>query len=138
MKFLNKAQGYLVPNTKEAISFYRDILGYSILYEAEGFASFDAHGSRFFLWEWPHIERHVGVDRMQRVKHKSMFAIYFQNRKEVDEAYQYLCSKNVEFVAAPQEWIWEAYAGYFVDPNGYLWEIWCWLDKTSESVIPRS
>lgn len=128
MKFLNKAHGMLVPNVKKAIPFYRDVLGYQILNQAEGFVTFDAEGSRLFMWEWSHLVLNIGSEKMKKVKHKCLFAIYFESSHEVDEAYQYLVNKGVDFVIAPQDWDWKARAGYFVDPNGFMWEIWTWMN----------
>ncbi len=118
----------LVPNVQESIPFYRDIMGYEIVNEAEGFVTFKVDGITLFMWEWPHIARYIGQERMEKVKHKNLFAIYFENRKEVDLAYKELSGQGVDFVIEPQDWPdWKAYAGYFVDPNGYMWEIWCWI-----------
>lgn len=128
MKYINTAHGMLVPNTKKAIPFYRDILGYRLIDEAEGFALFDAEGARLFLWEWSHVSKYVGAERMAKVKHRCMFAIRFDTPQEVDAAYQELMGKGVDFVIAPQDWpAWKAHAGYFVDPDGYMWEIFCWI-----------
>jgi len=128
MKFKNTAHGLLVPNITEIIPFYRDVLGYQIINQGESFVLFDAEGSRLFMWEWSHLSRYIGEDRMTKVKHKTQFAIRFDTSEEVDAAYQELFSKGVDFVISPQDWpAWKAHAGYFVDPNGYMWEIFCWI-----------
>ncbi|MDX9851514.1 MAG: VOC family protein [Anaerolineaceae bacterium] len=130
MKFKNTAHGMLVPNVKEIIPFYRDILGYEIIDEADGFVLFDAEGARLFMWELPHITKYLGVERMAKVKHKTQFAIRFDTPSEVDDAYKELSGQGVDFVIAPQDWPdWKAHAGYFVDPNGYMWEIFCWINN---------
>ena len=128
MKYLHTAHGLLVPNVKEAIPFYRDVLGYRVAQENEGFVLFDAEGARLFLWEWPHIVKYIGAERMEKVKHRCQYSIRFETTEEVDVAYQELKNKGVDFVIEPQDWLdWKARAGYFVDPNGYMWEIFCWI-----------
>lgn len=129
MKYINKAFGMLVPNIQEVIHFYRDILGYSVVRESESFITFDAGGKTLFMWEWDHINKHIGSENMKKVQHKNLFAILFKNRQEVDLAYKELLNQGVDLVRKPQYWPdWKSYAGYFIDPNGYMWEIWCWTE----------
>ena len=46
-----------------------------------------------------------------------------KSRKEVDQVFAFLKSKNVKIVKKPQEVFWGGYSGYFVDPEDNAWEV---------------
>ena len=128
MKYKNTGYGLLVSNLEKEIFFYQNILGYTLVRKNPGFALFDTDTSILYLWQWSHMCEHLGQEAMSKVKHRCQLCIKFDTQEEVDAAYSELVSKEVEFVVKPTEWpLWGSYAGYFIDPEGYMWEIFCWI-----------
>lgn len=128
MKYVHTAYGQLVDDVFEATAFYRDVLGFKVVRQSETFAQLDAGGPLvFFFWQWAHLCKHLGEDAMRQVKHQVQSALRFDTPEEVDAAYRELSAKGVRFVAEPNDWEWNAHAAYFVDENGYMWELFCWL-----------
>ncbi len=116
------AHGFLVDDINKQKEFYVNNLGYEIGRENETFVKFEkGPDGGLFLWSWEHISKHLGVKDI----HRTMQAIKFDSRAELDEAWEYLKDK-VNVVSEPKDWTWNAYAGYFVDPQNYLWELWTW------------
>ena len=50
----------------------------------------------------------------------------------VDEIYNDLIGKDVPFTAPPAAYDWNAYCCYFSDPDGNLWEVYCWVGDGAE------
>ena len=46
-----------------------------------------------------------------------------RSESEVDEVISDLRSKGVTIAKEPQKVFWGGYSSYFVDPDGYLWEV---------------
>jgi catechol 2,3-dioxygenase-like lactoylglutathione lyase family enzyme len=46
-----------------------------------------------------------------------------RSESEVDEIIADLKSKGVKIIKEPQKVFWGGYSSYFVDPDGYLWEV---------------
>lgn len=127
MHYNHTAHGLLVDDIDRAVRFYRDKLGYRVDRQSETFAQMDNGGPVvLFFWQWAHLEKHLGKEAMAQVKHRVQSAIRFEHPEEVDEAYKELRTKGVHFLAAPNDWEWNARAAYFVDDDGYMWELFCW------------
>ena len=63
-----------------------------------------------------------------------------RSETEVDTIFARLASFDVNIVKAPHKADWGGYSGYFIDPDGYAWEVaynpyWA-LDKTGRVEIP--
>lgn len=119
--------GLLVQDVQSAVGFYREKFNLSTKQDFPQFVEFKSNGSTLFLWEWAHLESYLGKEAMKLVKHSFMAAIFCESPDKVDEAFQDLSNKGVHFLAKPTNWPWNARAAYFVDPEGYLWEIYSWL-----------
>lgn len=128
MKYYHNCFGLLVDDVEEAAKFYSDALGYKIKRKEDSFVEFDTGGGpiTFFAWQWDHLERHLGKDVMSKVKHRLQCAIFFDNPDDVDKAYAKLSEQGVKFLTEPQDWEWQAYAAYFLDEDGFMWEIYSW------------
>ncbi len=128
IRYNHTAYGLLVDDIAEAVAFYRDTMGFHVLRQSDTFAQMDAGGTlAFFLWKWSHLCEHLGREAMQKVRHRTQSALRFERPDDVDRAYLALKEQGVNFVAAPGNWEWNARAAYFVDDNGYMWELFCWL-----------
>lgn len=120
------AHGFLVDDIQQEEDFYTQNLGYTVGRRGDSFVSLTGGpAGGLFLWAWGHISKHLGPEASGRIGHRSMQAIHLESREEVDEAYEALRDKAT-FIAPPQDWVWKAYAAYFVDNQNYLWELWTW------------
>lgn len=128
MKYNHTSYGFLVDDIGKAVAYYRDTLGFGVVRQSETFAQMDSGaGVAFFFWQWAHLCEHLGDEAMSKVRHRVQSAIRFDQPEEVDAAYEALKADGVTFVAAPANWEWNARAAYFVDGDGYMWELYCWL-----------
>lgn len=114
---------------ERSIAFYRDKLGFKLRRKADGFADFASEGVVLALWEASHIARHVGISDAahERLSHKVMVAMAVGSTDRVDALHDELVATGVEMHGAPKSYPWNAYACYFADPDGNLWEIYTWI-----------
>ena len=112
-----------------SIAFYRDKLGFQLRRKAEGFADFKSEHVVLALWEAGHIGEHVGIAEspVDPSVHKVMTALEVARAEEVDELHATLSANGVAMHGPPQAYPWNAYAFYFADPDGNLWEIYTWV-----------
>ncbi len=112
-----------------SIAFYRDKLGFRLRRKAEGFADFTSERVVLALWEAGHIAEHVGIEGAadDGTVHKVMTAVEVASAREVDEIHRSLSDAGVAMHGPPKAYPWNAYACYFADPDGNLWEIYAWV-----------
>lgn len=131
MHFEHTSHGLLVDDINKAVEFYSRNLGYKVIRQSYTFAEMDTGGlvESLFFWQYAHIEEHLGKEAMSKVKHRTQSAIRFEKPGDVDRAYEELKAKGVNFLVAPANWEWNARAAYFVDGDGYMWELFCWQNN---------
>jgi uncharacterized glyoxalase superfamily protein PhnB len=135
MKYIISNAGLLVQNVKQVVRYYCDTFGYALKQDFPEFVEFEANGgASLFLWQWSYLEHIIGSDAMAKVKYPFMAAIQYQTEEEVVEAYLDLMLKGVDFVSPPANRSWNAYAAYFVDVEGYIWELYAWQEPTKTAV----
>jgi len=88
-----------VSDIKKTIAFYENVLGLKKRGEWPKYAEFDVGGIHFGFEQKGKLEIFLLVDN-------------------VDEAYESLKKKGVNFVTEPREMHWGARAATFVDPDG--------------------
>ena len=112
-----------------SIAFYRDKLGFQLRRKAEGFADFKSESVVLALWEGRHIGEHVGIAEspVDPSVHKVMTAIEVPDAAEVDTLHASLGANGVVMHGPPKAYPWNAYAFYFDDPDGNLWERYTWV-----------
>jgi len=88
-----------VSDIKKTVAFYENILGLKKRGEWPNYAEFDVGGVHFGFEQKGKLEIFLLVDN-------------------VDEAYESLKKKGVNFVTEPREMHWGARAATFVDPDG--------------------
>jgi catechol 2,3-dioxygenase-like lactoylglutathione lyase family enzyme len=97
-----------VRDLERSLAFYRDVLGFSLMYSAPEFryASCDVGGIRFAIAaaaDDSFTRRHTGIGLMV---------------EDVDAAHAELSGKGVEFTMPPGKQPWGGYMGIFADPDG--------------------
>ena len=97
-----------VGDLERSIAFYRDVLGFSLMYSAPEFhyAAFDVGGTRFAIA--------AGADESFTARHTGIGLMV----ADVDAAYSQLSGKGVEFTMPPSKQPWGGYMAMFADPDG--------------------
>jgi catechol 2,3-dioxygenase-like lactoylglutathione lyase family enzyme len=117
----------IVQSVEKSVHFYKDIVGLPMRLRNENFADFDlGKGVHLALWEHGHVSPVIGLENAGVKGNRTMGAIRLNSCEEVDELSNQLQAKGVNFLEMPKMWVWGAYAAYFTDPDGNLWEIYHW------------
>lgn len=82
-----------VPDTKEAVPFYRDTLGMKVKTSEEGWVELDAGGTTVALH---------GHENMPKKRDEAVPILVFGVEK-IHEAYEYFQKKGIKFEKEPQE-----------------------------------
>jgi len=98
-----------VTDIKTAISFYRDVLGLKIKDEWSNYVIFDLAGTLTLAIMLG------GKNGMKEGAPNVYLAV-----DNVDEEYERLKSRGVEFVESPKKQYWGGYAALFADPDENL------------------
>lgn len=118
----------LVEDIERAVEFYTEKLGFKLRRRAEGFADFAGAGLTLAAWEIDHIHAYTGVSnrRSPAGAHKACIALQLESPAVLNDVYNKLTERGVEFQAPPKSYVWNAYAAYFTDPDDTLWELYAW------------
>lgn len=120
----------LVQDVARSVAFYRDQVGLPLYRSNESFANFRTECAILALWEARHVERELGckVAPVPDAAQRLILACEFESEAMVDFHYERMHRNGVPFLAAPKAFVWNVYAAYFSDPDGYLWEIFAWRE----------
>lgn len=117
----------LVEEIPRSVAFYRDRLGFALKRLDTGFAEFWTGGVILALWQRSDIAGNVGLPEALRPGGPSvMVAVRLASVEAVDAEVARLAAAGVVFEGGAKLWPWNAYAAYFKDPDGHLWEIYHW------------
>lgn len=127
----------IVSNLDRSIRFYRDLLGLVQRAGSNDFTSFSTPGADIALWQDTYFADLLGIEAGKTEGHyrRAMIACNLASREMVDEAYARIAAQGVEFLAPPKEFEWNAYAGYFTDPDGNFIELFSWLGDGPLDVV---
>ncbi len=111
-----------VSELERSLAFYRDVLGFELLYHAPEFhyAAFQVGDLRFAIAA-SEVDAFTGGRPGHR--HTGIGLVV----ADVDAAHKELKAKGVEFTMAPAKQAWGGYMGIFSDPDGNLF----YLDQTA-------
>lgn len=120
----------LVSDRDRAVEFYTQQVGLTLARKAPGFAQYRPRAATHVAtWELAHFCAETGMPYAPaRPLNKVMGAWLLASRAEVDHAYAELRDRGIRFPAPPRLYKWNAYATYFADPDGNLWEVFTWGD----------
>lgn len=119
-----------VDDLNRAFAFYREGLGFpsqGILGaddEHGGVAFFDlAAGLKLALWSRADIAQDAGLPVSPPAATNVTIGHNVRTRQEVDAVMKRAVDSGATLVKSPHETFWGGYAGYFLDPEGHLWEV---------------
>ncbi len=118
-----------VENLERAVAFYRDGLGLPTQgiigseFENGAVAFFDLQ-DRLKLAVWPRnsIAADTGLALGARGSLEFTIGHNVSSKEEVDVLLRQAVSAGATQVKAPADTFWGGYTGYFMDPDGHLWE----------------
>ena len=129
---INKINGVvlIVSDLERSLTFYRDVIGFKVKLEEEGYYEFAMDGIPFSIMDLSEAiklfgEKYVGG---KGAGHRLELAAEVH---DVDVVYENLKSKGVEFIRLPADQPWGQRTADFVDPDGNIWEIYVWLQQPS-------
>jgi hypothetical protein len=105
-----------------AKAFY-EALGWSVTWEAEETAFFQANGVVLVLWSREKLAADMGIADEAAGWGGIALAHNVGSRAEVDEVVELARSTGAEVTRVPAETFYGGYAGVFRDLDGHVWEI---------------
>ena len=98
-------------------------LGWSVAWEVEETAFFEANGVVLVLWDRAKLAGDMGVPDDGATWGGVALAHNVGSREEVDEIVETARAVGAQVTREPGETFYGGYAGGFRDPDGHLWEI---------------
>lgn len=93
-------------------------------YEHGAVAFFDLQvGLKFAVWPRASLAHDSGVEVSPRSPTEFSIGHNVRTREEVDQVMQQADAAGARIVKPAQDTFWGGYAGYFMDPDGHLWEV---------------
>lgn len=116
-----------VTDLDRSAAFYDD-LGFRRQHRSATTVAFEGAGSVLALVASasdPHAPEPAGS--RPGLGNRLLCAIELDDREQVDELYDRLAGAGHDVCGPPQRWPWGAWAAYFTDPDGHLWELYAWV-----------
>lgn len=126
----------LVADISRSVSFYHEILGLAVKRLDTGFAELWTQGATLALWQRDDIADNLVMPEIRRGGTSVMLAVRMDKAADVDREYERLRKAGIRFKSPPTDYAWNAYAAYFSDPDGHLWEIYSWRGEPRK--LPES
>jgi lactoylglutathione lyase len=114
-----------VHDFQKCLAFYRDILGLEVVQLESRFAAFKMNEQDFAIIEMSEASEMVKVpmNAFEPQSGKTDRVLLCTRVENVDDAYEALKAKGVEFTMPPTDQYWGLRTAFFKDPEGNLWEI---------------
>ena len=116
-----------VADAGRSVDFYHGLLGLELKRRDTGFAEFYLDNFVLAVWESSDLNRALNQPDKARQGPHAMLALRLEKPEHVDALYAELSAKGVPFASPPADYPWNARGAYFSDPDGNLWELYCWL-----------
>ena len=109
----------LVEDFDKSMKFYKELLGLELNSQDNGFADFKLEGTSLAIFE----KKSATAMFPEKFMGKSGGAVYGFQVENVQEAYDKLSKKGVEFIENVKTTPWGQVVTYFKDPDCNIWEI---------------
>jgi uncharacterized protein len=116
-----------VKNISQSLKFYRDGLGFetSVAEETPGIVFFKNGGTKLALYPLDELAKDINENAPPAGRGFSGITLAY-NAKSAEEVDKIINSAEMaggKIVKAPQKVFWGGYSGYFLDLDGYYWEV---------------
>jgi len=130
-----------VADLGRSAAFYERLGWERSVRKAEGVAFFQTGGMVLALWPRAELAGDAGVTDDGGDFHGMALAQNARSRAEVDAVLAEAAAAGATLVRPARETFWGGYAGYFADPDGFLWEI-AWnpgftLTENGDVILPE-
>jgi uncharacterized protein len=98
-------------------------LGWSVTWEAEETAFFDANGTVLVLWARDKLAADTGLQDDGASWGGVVLAHNVRSRDEVHDVIEEARANGATIAREPADTFYGGYAGAFLDPDGHAWEI---------------
>jgi catechol 2,3-dioxygenase-like lactoylglutathione lyase family enzyme len=119
-----------VDDLNRALAFYRDGLGLptpgivGTEFEYGAVAFFDLQpGLKLAIWPRSSLAHDAEIPQSGRSATEFSIGHNVRSREEVDTVMAQATEAGAKIIKAARETFWGGYAGYFLDPDGHLWEV---------------
>lgn len=119
-----------VSDISRARKFYVDGLGWQPVFEQADIVFIQLNAIVVGLWSRDNLAKDAGLtagepaDKMTRADSANIALAYnTRSREEVDTLLNLAKESGAKLPAPAEEKPWGGYSGYFVDPDGHLWEV---------------
>ncbi len=106
-----------------AAAFYRDGLGLPAYGDFPGIAFFELSGTWLALYPQDELAGDAQVDPQGSGFRRFTLAHNVSSKEEVDRVMEEAQEAGALVQKPAQDTPWGGYAGYFADPDGFLWEV---------------
>lgn len=113
-----------VSNLKQSRSFYEN-LGWEVATEGqtENIVAFNLQSFVLALYPNDDLADDVGIEMNSSSSHSFTLAYNVGSEEEVDRVIDKVQAIGAKIVKEPQKVFWGGYSSYFLDPDGYIWEV---------------
>lgn len=127
-----------VSDLQRAIAFYELGLGFPRIDSPPEVAFFTLNGTWLGLYERDSLAKDALVDGASKGFTSFSLAHNVSSEQEVDQVMAQAAAAGAVVTKSARKTEWGGYAGYFSDPDGYLWEIahnpLFWVGPSDKSV----
>lgn len=121
-----------------SVEFYEKGLGWPRMDSPPEVAFFTLNGTWLGLYGWEALAEDAGVAAEGSRFNGVAMAHNVASEAEVDEVIALAVSVGAKLVKPGQKVFWGGYSGYFVDPDGLLWEVaynpFAWVGPADDTV----
>jgi lactoylglutathione lyase len=121
--------GIFVSDLQRMVAFYRDVLGFEIVWDGKGpYAEFKNEGVRFSMFERAQLPKILGQPPAypDGINGSFELAIDLPTSADADREFERVVQAGARVIYAPRDEPWGLHSSIIADPEGNLIEIGSW------------